>query len=243
VSVHDKVTTAFVLGAGLGKRLRPLTEGWPKPLLPVWGRPMISYAFERLRAAGIGRFIVNTHHRADRYRDIFPDGRWGGVPIIFRHEPILLDTGGGIRNIADLIGGETILVHNGDIVTDLPLDRLLETHFSQGNEVTLALRGSGGPLLVGLDGNGKVNDICGRLGAKTGLAYLFTGVYAVGPEFLGRFRPGEVMSVITVFLDMIRDGAKLGGVVIDEGFWIDLGTVAAYEAVNAGPILGEWHGE
>ncbi|HQL25320.1 MAG TPA: sugar phosphate nucleotidyltransferase, partial [candidate division Zixibacteria bacterium] len=81
MSVHDKVTTAFVLGAGLGKRLRPLTEGWPKPLLPVWGRPMISYAFERLRAAGIGRFIVNTHHRADRYRDIFPDGRWGGVPI------------------------------------------------------------------------------------------------------------------------------------------------------------------
>lgn len=244
MSVQDKVTTGFVLGAGLGKRLRPLTEDWPKPLLPVWGRPMITYAFERLRELGIKRFIVNTHHRPERFRETFPTAEWGGVPIILRNEPVLLDTGGGIRNIADLVGGETILVHNGDIVTDLPLGRLLDAHFSRGDEVTLALRSFGGPLLVEMGPDGKVRDICGRVGgAKTGLAYLFTGVYVVGPAFLRRFKPGEVMSVIPIFLEMIREGARLGGVVIDDGFWSDLGTVEAYGALNRGPVLGKWHGE
>ncbi|HPA17425.1 MAG TPA: nucleotidyltransferase family protein [Verrucomicrobiae bacterium] len=243
MSVSGKVTTAFVLGAGLGTRLRPLTESWPKPLLPLWGRPMLTYAFERLRGAGVRRLIVNTHHRAERYESVFPRHQWGGLPITFRHEPVLLDTGGGIRNIADLVGGETILVHNGDIVTDLPLGPLIETHFGNGNEVTLALRSSGGPLCVELDGSGRVTDICGRLGAKAGPAHLFAGVYVVGPPFYERFRPGEIMSVIPVFLDMIRKGARLGAVVIDDGFWMDLGTVAAYEAMNAAPPLGEWHGE
>lgn len=243
MSVPWKVTTAFVLGAGLGKRLRPLTETWPKPLLPVWGRPMITYAFERLRGAGVRRLIVNTHHRADRYEEVFPGSSWGGMPITFRHEPVLLDTGGGIRNIADLVGDETILVHNGDIVTDLPLGPLLETHFSARNEVTLALRRSGGPLSIELDGSGRVTDICGRLGCGGGPGHLFTGVYVVSPRFSRRFRRGEVMSVIPVFLDMIREGAGLGGVVIDEGFWMDLGTVAVYESTNAEPPRGKWHGE
>lgn len=243
MSVPGNVTTAFVLGAGLGKRLRPLTESWPKPLLPVWGRPMITYAFERLRGAGMRRLIVNTHHRADRYEEVFPAHEWGGLPITFRHEPVLLDTGGGIRNIADLVGDETILVHNGDIVTNLPLGLLLETHFRDGNEVTLALRSAGGPPSIQLDGSGRVTDICGRLGVGLGPAHLFTGVYVVSPKFSRRFRQGEIMSVIPVFLDMIREGAGLGGVIIDEGFWMDLGTVAVYESTNAAPPLGEWHGE
>lgn len=243
MSVSGKVTTAFVLGAGLGTRLRPLTDAWPKPLLPVWGRPMITYAFERLRGAGVSRLIVNTHHRPERYEEVFPRRKWGGLPIVFRHEPILLDTGGGIRNIADLVGEETILVHNGDIVTDLPFGPLLETHFREGNEVTLALRRSGGPLSIQLGDSGRVTDICGRLGGARGPAHLFTGVYVVGPDFQHRFQPGQIRSVIPAFLDMIREGVALGGVVIDEGFWMDLGTVAAYEATNAARPLGEWHGE
>ncbi|MCC6352563.1 MAG: nucleotidyltransferase family protein [Verrucomicrobiae bacterium] len=243
MSDSGKVTTAFVLGAGLGKRLRPLTESWPKPLLPVWGRPMITYAFERLRGVGVRRLIVNTHHRPERYREVFPRGAWGGLPITFRHEPVLLDTGGGIRNIADLVGDETILVHNGDIVTDLPLEPLLEAHFRAGNEVTLAVRTSGGPLSVQLDGSGRIADIRGRLGGAGGPGHLFTGVYVVGPGFARRFQPGEIKSVIPVFLDMIREGAGLGGVVIDEGFWMDLGTVVVYESTNGAQPLGQWHGE
>lgn len=243
MSDSGKVTTAFVLGAGLGTRLRPLTESWPKPLLPVWGRPMISYAFERLRDAGIRRLIVNTHHRPERYGEVFPRGEWGGVPIVLQHEPVLLDTGGGIRNIEDLVRGETIVVHNGDIVTDLPIGPLVERHFREGNEVTLALRSEGGPLSVQLGEGGRVADICGRIGGARGPAYLFSGVYVVGADFIRRIPAGQVISVIPVFLDMIRQGARLGAAVLDDGFWMDLGTVAAYEATNAAPPRGKWYGE
>ena len=84
-----QIKTAFILGAGLGTRLRPLTENTPKPLLPIGGKPIITYAMEHLRAIGVQRFIVNTHHCAEKYAEAFPKGNWQGIPITFRHEPIL----------------------------------------------------------------------------------------------------------------------------------------------------------
>ena len=101
-----QINTAFLLGAGLGMRLRPLTQTCPKPLLPVRGRPIITYAMDHLLTVGVQRFIVNTHHCADVYRQTFPDGQWRGIPIIFRHEPVLLDTAGGLKNIEDLLKGD-----------------------------------------------------------------------------------------------------------------------------------------
>jgi NDP-sugar pyrophosphorylase family protein len=148
------VKTAFILGAGLGTRLRPLTEDCPKPLLPLGGRPIITYAMEHLRAAGVGRFIVNTHHRAEAYSRAFPEGTWRGLPVLFRHEPVLLDTAGGLKNIEDLLDedDETILVYNGDVVSDLPLGRLLDAHFRSRPEAT-----SGTSASTGRDGSA----ICG----------------------------------------------------------------------------------
>ncbi|MDI6722623.1 MAG: sugar phosphate nucleotidyltransferase, partial [Candidatus Aenigmarchaeota archaeon] len=96
------INTAFILGAGLGTRLRPLTESTPKPLLEIGHRPIISFAMAHLRSVGIKRFIVNTHHCAEKYKEAFPDSSWHGIPITFRHEPVLLDTAGGIKNIEDL---------------------------------------------------------------------------------------------------------------------------------------------
>ena len=150
-----KIRTAFILGAGLGTRLRPLTEHCPKPLLPVGGRPLITYAMDHCRSIGVERFIVNTHHCAEAYDKAFPGGNWRGMPILFRHEPVLLDTAGGLKNIEDLLEeDETILVYNGDILTDLPLERLLAAHAAGGREVTLALRSDGPLRNVCLDAQG-----------------------------------------------------------------------------------------
>src|SRR5512136_1734000 len=122
MTTTGQIKTAFILGAGLGTRLRPLTEDTPKPLLPIGGRPIITYAMEHLKAVGVQRFIINTHHCAGRYAEVFPEGSWRGIPITFRHEPILLDTAGGIKNIEDLIAaGDRIIVYNGDIISSLPL--------------------------------------------------------------------------------------------------------------------------
>src|SRR5688572_7489800 len=99
------IRTAFVLGAGLGTRLKSLTGCRPKPLIPVRNRPLIEYAFDRLLDIGIERLIVNTHWRADRYPEFFPNGKYGPAQLTLRHEaPNVLETAGGIWNVRDLLG-------------------------------------------------------------------------------------------------------------------------------------------
>ena len=230
--MDKKINTAFVLGAGLGTRLRPLTDNRPKPLLPLGGRPMITFAFDHLIAAGINRIIVNTHHCAERYRDEFTDSQWRGVPLIFRHEPDLLETGGGIKNIEDLAGQEALLVYNGDILSSLPLQKLISHHSEKSNEVTLALRSSGGPLHIGMGSDGLVGDIRGMLGAGGLATFLFTGIYIVEPQFFSRLTPRKKESVVPIFLDMIREHARLGGVVLDSGRWEDVGTPEVYHQLR-----------
>lgn len=226
---------AFVLGAGLGTRLRPLTEVRPKPLIPVCNRPLIEYAFDHLLGTdelAVERFIVNTHWLPEVYPQLFPTAEYRGKAIAFRHEPQILETAGGIKNVEDLLGGEPFIVYNGDILTDLPLSAALRQHREQGNEVTLVLRSSGGPLQVALAEDGAIADIGGRLSSPVPPRFLFTGVYLVQPEFLRRIIAGEKISVIPIFLQMIREGAKLGGVVVDEGHWWDLGSRGQYLAVH-----------
>jgi NDP-sugar pyrophosphorylase family protein len=226
------IKTAFVLGAGLGTRLRPLTEVRPKPLVPVCSKPLVAYAFDHLIAHGIERFVVNTHWLPDVWPQVFSDARYRRSALHFRHEPDILETAGGIKNVEDLLGGETFIVYNGDILTDLPLAPAMRAHRDRGHEVTLVLRSKDGPLQVAWNAEtGRVTDIGGRLGASEPL-HLFTGVYIVEPAFLARIPPREKISVIPLFLEMIRSGAALGGVVIDDGMWWDLGTREKYLEVH-----------
>ena len=227
-----KIKTAFVLGAGLGTRLRPLTEKTPKPLLLVKGRPLITYAFEHLQQIGIERFIVNTHHCAECYEKVFPDLQWNGIPILFRHEPILLETGGGIKNIEDLVPGETFLVYNGDVWANFSLKPLLERHEKGREEVTLALRSQGGPLHVGIDRDQRVVSLRGMENKLVRQWCLFTGIYMVSPSFLKRFKKGEIKSVIPVFQEIIAEGKGPAGILIDEGEWSDVGSLESYEMAN-----------
>lgn len=228
------IRTAFVLGAGLGTRLKSLTACRPKPLIPVTNRPLIEFAFDRLLAAGVERLVVNTHWRAGRYADFFSEGNYRGADLRFRHEePEVLETAGGIWNARDLLGDAPFLVFNGDILTTLPLEPAIAAHAARGNEVTMVLRSSGGPLQVACDvASGRVLDIGGHVDAAAGPRFLFTGIYVVNPEFIRRIPAGEKISVVPLFCEMIREGAKLGGIVLDEGHWWDLGTREQYLAVH-----------
>jgi NDP-sugar pyrophosphorylase family protein len=230
----SSIKTAFILGAGMGTRLRPLTNDCPKPLLPVSGRPIITYVMDHLISVGIERFIINTHHCADVYQRVFPDEQWRGLPIIFRHEPDLLDTAGGMKNIEDLLGNDqAILVYNGDTITDLPLQRLIDTHFMNQKEVTLALRSSGSLLNVNLNARGEICDLRHTLGDPGVRSCLFTGIYVVEKRFFKRLKAGRKESVIPVFIEMIREQpGSVASVLIDEGRWYDIGSVAEYEKIN-----------
>lgn len=224
------MTKAFVLGAGLGERLRPLTDQLPKPLIPVFHQPLIAHAFDHLLAAGIREFVVNTHHLPEAYGRAFPDSRYRGAPIRFRNEsPVRLETAGGIANVRDLLGEEPFIVYNGDTLTDLPLRPLIEEHQRRGNLVTLALRSRGPALHIAWDrSTGRVTDIRNKLGTGSEGTHLFTGIYVCNPEFHDWLTPGKVESVIPIFLRMIQEGAPLGAVELDAGCWWDLGSRNSY---------------
>lgn len=223
------ITQAFVLGAGLGTRLRPLTDELPKPLVPIFQKPLITFAFDHLIALGIPRFFVNTHHHPERFAETFARSTYRDRRIEFRHEPVLLETAGGIANIADLLNAGPLLVYNGDILTDLPLNRLIEHHFRENNMVTLALRSDGGPKHIALDSrSGRLIDIHNQLGTGAAEEFVFTGIYMVDLNFVKLLEPSVKCSVIPHFVELIRSKEKIGGVVIDEGHWWDVGNRNAY---------------
>lgn len=227
------IRAAFVLGAGLGTRLRPLTEDRPKPLVPIFGKPLITFAFDHLRAFGVERFVVNTHHHPEAYERLL-GARGGsavyqGCPVSFRHEPVLLDTAGGIGNVRDLLGDEPFLVHNGDVLADLPLAGLIAAHFENGNIATLLLRSSGGPLHVQFDRQKRlVMDIRGGIGGRGEPAFLFSGIYVLSPEIFRYIPEGKICSIVPIFLEIAKAGGRVGGIVLDEGLWFDLGTRESY---------------
>ncbi len=229
------VRVAFVPGAGLGKRLRPLTEERPKPLVPVRNRPLITYVFDALLAVGIERIVVNTHHCPKVYAELFPDAIYRGCPLTFVHEPVLLETAGGLENARAFFGPGPVLVHNGDLLANLNLAGLLETHAREGREVTALLRSAGGPLHVLFDRRmGRIRDIRDALGAEGGIDTLFAGAYVVEPAFLDRIPPRTVISVIPLFLDMLKNGVSIAGRLDDSGDWADLGDRGSYLAAHAG---------
>lgn len=223
------VKQAFILGAGLGTRLRPLTDLLPKPLVPLFHQPLAAWAVKACAAAGIHRFAVNTHHLPEAWNGFRPEG---AEEIKFSHEPVLLETGGGLKNIGGWMGDESLLIHNGDIFSTLPLEKLIAAHEASGLPVTIALRSEGEAKHIALDASGKiVSDIRNRLGVSEG-THVFTGIYCVSPEFLDLLPAGQKISVIPAFLELIAQG-RLGAITLDDGVWLDLGDRASYLEAHA----------
>jgi mannose-1-phosphate guanylyltransferase len=226
------ITQAFILGAGLGTRLRPLTDALPKPLVPLFHKPLAMWAVEACEAVGCRRFAVNTHHLPEKWQG-FGEGR----DITFFHEPILLETGGGLKNIEDWIEDGSLLIHNGDIFSSMDLKKLAAAHEASGDEVTLALRSTGGEKRISLGENGRVVDVRSEVRGLPG-THVFTGIYCVKKSFLKRIPAGEVIAVIPAFQELVREDG-IGAVVIDGGEWMDLGDVESYLAAHRTLALQE----
>jgi mannose-1-phosphate guanylyltransferase len=220
---------AFILGAGLGTRLRPLTNVLPKPLVPVFHEPMANYALRHCLAAGITDFAINTHHIPEAWETHYPTANFMGAPLQFFHEPTLLETGGGIRNIAPFIGNEPLLVYNGDILTTIDISALIATHQASGNVATLALRSTGDNCNVNISGN-HVTDLRNILGDTPG-THQFTGIYCIEPEIIHMLPDDEVVSIVPAFIELIQR-QQLGAVVLDQGDWFDIGNIEAYQAIH-----------
>ncbi|MGJ8725595.1 MAG: sugar phosphate nucleotidyltransferase [Roseibacillus sp.] len=230
---------AFLLGAGLGTRLQPMTNTVPKPLVPVFHRPMATHALDHLLTAGITEVAINTHHLHEEWNRAFPDGHYRGINLHFFHEKDLLETGGGIKNIASFIGTDPILVYNGDILTNIAIDQLIAAHLASQNTATLAVR-SEGPATHLAVSNNQVTDIRNKLGVAEG-THQFTGIYCIDASILDRIPADEKVSIIPGFLDLAKE-QKLGAFHADQGHWLDLGTRDAYlETHGIGGALETGH--
>ena len=222
------ITQAFVLGAGLGTRLRPLTEELPKPLVPIFQKPLITFAFDHVIDNGSERLIVNTHPLPKRFADEFGDRSYRGLPITFVHEPELLGTGGGIANVLSQLGDEPFIVYSGDILTDFSLAPLIEAHFRDGNEVTLALRETRFPPSIAMR-DARIIDIGGRFGQPG--QYDFANV-SIWNSKLARQVPRAPGSFVPVLTAAIGEGARIGGLVVNDGKWFNVGSPREYLEVH-----------
>jgi aminoglycoside/choline kinase family phosphotransferase/choline kinase len=230
----DFPKTAFILGAGLGTRLRPLTEHCPKPLLPLGGKPMVERALAKLYAAGTRRFLINTHHCPEAWTQAFPTGRWQDAEIRFVHEPVLLETGGGLANITQFLTAEDtqLVVWNGDILSDVQLAEAYAHHTANGAEATLVVREKGPNTNVRITDDGFVTDLRDRLG-KSDLAYQYTGICFVTRAFAAGVPPASV-SLVEHFLTRVQaTPGSVQGYLDPSAHWHDLGTVAEYQQVKA----------
>lgn len=225
---------AFVLGAGKGTRLKTITAALPKPLIPIHQKPLIAYAFDHLIASGFDRFMINTHHLPDTFALAFPNETYRDKDLTFRYEPQLLETGGGLANIADwLPRDQSFMVYNGDILADMDLTPAIEAHENSPNHVTLVLRSEGESLQVAMNASSeKICDIRNTLATNSSELYQFTGIYLVRPAFLDLLTPVKKESVIPAFLELISRNS-IGGIVIDNGMWSDLGTRSTYLQASA----------
>src|SRR5205807_2581247 len=119
VSPMPSIVQAFVLAAGLGTRLRPLTDDLPKPLIPIFQKPLITFALDHLIDLGVNSFIINTHKLPEFFEDAFPGRIYSGNSIELVHEPDLLETGGGIKNVESQLDAKPFITYSGDILTDI----------------------------------------------------------------------------------------------------------------------------
>jgi NDP-sugar pyrophosphorylase family protein len=223
------ITQAFVLGAGLGTRLRPLTDDLPKPLIPIFQKPLITFALDHLIDAGVESFVINTHKLPESFKDVFPAKSYSGHPVELVHEPVLLETGGGIKNAEPHLSTEPFITYSGDILTDVDLQSLIDEHFRRGNDVTLALRETGLAAAVAFR-DGRVLDIARRYGVAGN--YDFANIAVWNPDIFQRIPAAQKVSFIPILGNWIGEGGKIGGAILNERNWFNIGSRSDYLDVH-----------
>ncbi|PYL09540.1 MAG: hypothetical protein DME33_03755 [Verrucomicrobia bacterium] len=232
-----EITQAFVLAAGMGKRLRPLTDDLPKPLIPVFQKPLITFALDHLIGAGVSKFVINTHRLPELFRNFFGENRYANCPIALVHEPELLETGGGIKNVERILASDPFITYSGDILTDVNLQPLIDEHFRCGNDVTLALRQTGLASQMALRDH-RIMDIANRHGIPGSLDFANIAVW--NSAIFQKIPPQKKISFISIIADWIGQGGKIGGLVMNDGKWFNIGSRTGYLGVHRTILRENW---
>jgi len=227
---------AMILAAGYGTRLRPYTDHTPKPLFSIAGRPLLDVTIEHLRQAGCRAVIVNTHHLHGQI-EAFIGAQNYGIEVCTRHEPQILGTGGAIKNVADFWDDQPFTVINADIVADIDLAKVYDTHCRHRPVATLVLCDDPEFNSVAVDRNEWITGFhnpCRGGRQSSGSLLTFTGIQVLEPEVLNYIPPGKPYSSIDAFKQILADGKKLKAVVVSKDCWQDIGSPQRYRqaAIN-----------
>jgi NDP-sugar pyrophosphorylase family protein/aminoglycoside/choline kinase family phosphotransferase len=221
---------AFILAAGYGERLRPITDHIPKPLLPILGRPVIELVLEKLSRLPVKFFGINIHHKSEMLMQWAASSPYRGEIELFQ-EKAILGTGGGLNNAREFLKRSTFIVHNADILSDISLERLVEEHFSSENILTLAVHDYEKFNNLWTDSAGNLRNV-GKSeteGSSRLCKMAFTGIAVYSPDFLG-FLPEGNSSVVEGWRKALSTGRKIGTVDFSGCSWSDIGTPESYSS-------------
>lgn len=225
----------MILAAGLGTRLRPLTNDRPKALVEVSGRTLLEITIQRLASFGVSDFIINVHHFADKVVDYLALKKTFGFRIEISREDILLDTGGGLKNAAwfflDGNSDDPFILHNVDAISTIDLSRMLQFHAENHTLATLAMQDRDTSRYLLFD---ERNELCGRQAGRDGTADMirpaakikalaFSGIHVISPRLLRMISEDGVFSIITTYLRLAGQKEKIEAFRADEYYWRDLG--------------------
>ncbi len=237
---------AILLVGGQGTRLRPLTIATPKPMLPVAGFPCTEHQIARAREAGITRIILGTSYRAEVFESYFGDGSEFGVELVYAVEDEPLGTGGAIRNAARYLQSgpdEPVVIFNGDVLTGVDLVGLVDKWKIAQAAVALYLTRVEDPRAYGLvptDDSGRVLEFREKPTTPEEIVtdQINAGCYVFKRSVIDRIPAGRPVSVEReTFPELLGSDAVVIGVV-DDGYWLDLGTPLAFAQGSADLVLG-----
>ncbi|WP_313195289.1 nucleotidyltransferase family protein [Shinella zoogloeoides] len=233
-----KIEDAMVLAAGLGTRLRPITDTMPKPLVPIAGKPMIDYGLDALAEAGVKRAVVNVHHFADQMTAHLASRT---VPEIILSDETdrLMNSGGGLAKGLKLLGREPVLVMNADLfwIGEKPgqktnLQRLAESFDPETMDILMLCvkledtTGHNGKKDFSLDMEGRLT----RYREGSGTPVVYAGALALMPALLDD-APDDAFN-LNIYFDRVIEAGRLRGIML-EGHWITVGTPEAIGAAEA----------
>lgn len=228
---------AMILAAGLGTRLRPLTDHRPKALVEIDGRTLLEITLSRLRGFDVHDVIINVHHFADMVVEYLREHENFGMRIEISREEELLDTGGGLKKAAAFFvedeetRDDPFVLHNVDVLSDIDLKRMIKSHRDRQALATLAVQERDTSRYLLFDSSLQ---LCGRRAGQDGPAELvrstshydafaFSGIHVISPRLLTMLSEEGAFSIITSYMRLAGDGEKICAFRADEFSWRDLG--------------------
>ncbi len=217
----------FLMAGGFGTRLHPLTKEKPKPLLDIGSRPILETIIKEFIASGFQKFYISTHYKAEMIRDYFGDGSNWGIEIEYLHEERPLGTAGSLGMLPDSVSDLPIVIMNGDILTKINFEYLLDFHYEQGGIATMCIREYDFQVPYGVV-NIEDNCVVEIVEKPVQKFFVNAGIYVLDPKLINYVDGVSYIDMPNLLQSMINQGEKVNVFPIYE-YWLDIGRIEDYK--------------